>query len=67
MKGELQSLIAFIKRQQGIVKNIFREIEERIELLDKSKEVLTFISYELHNLYCALVGGQNYGNKTANL
>lgn len=54
MKGELQLLIAFIKRQEGIVEELFRGIEERIALLDESKEALIFVAYGLHNLYCAL-------------
>ena len=54
MKGEIQVLIAFIKRQETTMEGIFREIEQRIALLDTSPEVLIFVAYYLHNLYCSL-------------
>jgi len=54
MKIEVQSLISLIKRQEGIIEGILREIEERFDLIEKSRDSLIFCSYGLHNLYCAL-------------
>ncbi|MEW6382115.1 MAG: hypothetical protein AB1611_21275 [bacterium] len=54
MKAEIQSLIALIKRQEEIIMDIVRQIEERVNLLDKSSDALIFTAYGLHNLYCAI-------------
>ncbi len=54
MKAEIQSLIALIKRQEEIIRDIVRQIKERVDLLDKSEDALIFTAYGLHNLYCAM-------------